>query len=144
MASAEHRERPPSQLAVKEGFLNKKGGILKSWRRRFFMLNRQSLVYFRREQESSSNHKLSPLGRIFLSDIVNIDKAGIETRKSFVFVLHTKKHAIYLQAFGEEEMDGWVSAIHGAMKLEGEAERKDPFRKTLRKLAPGELLTLCM
>ena len=104
------------------------------------MLNKQSLVYFRREQELNS--KLSPLGRIFLSDIVRIDKEGMESRKSFVFILHTKKRGICLQALDDAERKEWMTAIVGAMESEGEAEQQDPFRKTLRKLAPGETLII--
>ena len=126
------RGRLSSQtLVVKEGFLVKKGGILRSWNKRYFMLNKQSLVYFKREQEDIT--KLSPLGRIFLSDVVKIDKS----KKDFVFVLYTKKHEVCLQASDETEKVEWINAIEGAIASEGEAEKQDPFRKTLRKLAPG-------
>lgn len=127
-------------LVVKEGYLNKKGGILKSWSKRYFMLNKQSLVYFRNEQELSADVKsdLRPLGRIFLSDIVSIDaaKEGME-RRAFVFTLQTKKRVIYLQAAAVTEQREWIAAIQRALESEGEAEKKDPFRRTLRQLAPG-------
>ena len=133
------KKRPSSQiLVVKEGFLNKKRGILKGWNKRYFMLNKQSLVYFRREQESDAGSlpKFSPMGRIFLSDIVSIDKAKdeIECRK---FCLYTKKRVIFLQASTTAERESWLCAIRGALESEGEAEKKDPFRRTLRRLAPG-------
>lgn len=129
-------------LVVKEGFLNKKGGILKGWSRRYFMLNKQSLVYFRKEQEVSADDAksdLRPMGRIFLSDIVSIGatKEG-KHRKEFLFTLHTKKRVICLQAFSGAEQGRWVAAIRGALESEGEAEKRDPFRRTLRRLAPGE------
>lgn len=128
------KKRPFSQvLVVKEGFLNKKRGILKGWNKRYFMLNKQSLVYFRREQES----EFSAMGRIFLSDIVSIDKAKdeIECRK---FCLYTKKRVIFLQASSTAERESWLGAIRSALESEGEAEKKDPFRRTLRRLAPGK------
>lgn len=113
---------------------------MKNWRRRYFILNRQSLVYFRREQDleaGSLKPGLSPLGRMFLSDIVNIEKEGIENKKSFIFSLHVKKHAVFLQAHSAEEREGWITAIQSTLESEGEAEKKDPFRKSLRRLAPG-------
>lgn len=113
---------------------------MKSWSRRFFILNKQSLVYFKREQDLTNGQDqedLQPLGRIFLSDIVTIVTDGVEKKRSFVFALHTKKRAVLLQAASTEDRQGWVEAISRALESEGEAERKDPFRKTLRRLKPG-------
>ena len=122
-------------LILKEGFLCKKGGVIKSWSRRYFILNRQSLCYFRREQ--STSERLEPMGRIFLSDVVNIQAEGVEKKKSFVFALHTKKRAVLLQASNTEDRDRWVEAVQQALETDSRAEREDPFRKTLRKLRPG-------
>ncbi len=130
-------------LVVKEGFLNKKGGIIKCWNRRYFMLNKQSLVYFRREQgidnDTSQTALISPLGRIFLSDVTSIETENVDKKKPFVFSLHTKKRVLLFQAFNSAELNSWVDAIHKTLKTEGEAEKKDPFRRTLRRLAPGIL-----
>ena len=130
--------RRKRNLVLKDGFLYKKGGIIKSWTRRYFILNKQSLCYFRREQEDGTAENLHPLGRIFLSDIVNIETEGVEKKKAFVFALHTKKRSVLLQAANVEDKESWAAAIRGALESEGEAERKDPFRRTLRKLAPGK------
>ena len=140
------RGRPPSslsssQLAVKEGFLNKKRGIFKSWNRKYFILNKQSLVYFKQEQKINEDgvpmSSSTPQGRLFLSDIVSIDKQVLDSKQQHVFTVHTKKRAIYLSALSAMEKESWMAAIENALKSEGEAERKDPFRKTLRHLAPG-------
>ena len=125
-----------STLVVKEGFLSKKRGILKGWSRKYFMLNKQSLVYFKQEQGSTS--PVEPQGRLFLSDIVKMDREAMNTKKQHVFTLCTKKRAILLSAASSQERESWLTAIEGAFKSEGEAERKDPFRRTLRCLAPGE------
>lgn len=136
-----NRRRGSANLILKEGFLYKKGGIIKSWSRRYFILNKQSLCYFKREQEVSDGtmqEGLHPLGRVFLSDVVNIETDGAEKKKAFVFALHTKKRAVLLQAANNQDREAWVEAIRRALESEGEAEKKDPFRRTLRKLAPGE------
>ena len=124
--------RVSSSIILKEGFLYKKGGIMKSWSRRYFVLTAQSLCYFR----SEDHQRLEPLGRIFLSDIVNIETEG-EKKKAFVFALHTKKRAVLLQAANVEDKDKWVEAIRRSLESDKEAERKDPFRKSLRRLTPG-------
>lgn len=131
----------PSPLVVKEGFLNKQRGILKSWTRKYFMLNKQSLVYFRREQpldEGCLKEGFSPQGRIFLNDLISIEGEGdAGSKKACQFVVHTKKHSVKLQASTKSQRDGWMEAIKKTLQSEGEAEAKDPFRKSLRKLAPG-------
>ena len=155
MASRVGRERVEVRrgLALKEGFLYKKGGIIKSWTRRFFILNKQSLCYFKnelgascesRESKSNSSAELHPMGRVFLSDIVNITTEGVEKKKAFVFALHTKKRAILLQAANSEDKERWAEAIRHTLESDKEAEKKDPFRQTLRRLKPGELGRCCI
>jgi len=135
--AARRNRRSSANLVIKEGFIYKKGGIIKSWSRRYFILNRQSLCYFKNETHDHLGEKLDPLGRIFLSDIVKIETEGLEKRKAFVFALHTKKRAVLLQAASDDDRDMWVDAIQRTMESDKEAERKDPFRRTLRRLAPG-------
>lgn len=106
---------------------------MKSWSRRYFVLSPQSLCYFR----SEIHEKLEPLGRIFLSDIVSISTEGSEKKKAFVFVLHTKKRAVLLQGANTEDRDRWVQMIKQSLEIDKEAEKKDPFRKSLRRLTPG-------
>lgn len=125
--------RLSNSIILKDGFLYKKGGIIKSWSRRYFVLSPQSLCYFR----SEDHEKMEPLGRIFLSDIVSISTEGTEKKKAFVFVLHTKKRAVLLQGANTEDRDKWISAIQRSLEVDREAESKDPFRKSLRRLTPG-------
>ena len=129
-------------LIVKEGFLCKKGGVIKSWSRRYFILNRQCLCYFKRELSLTEDADLQPMGRVFLSDVVNIETDGVEKKKSFVFALHTKKRAVLLQASNDEDKEKWISAIRQALETDSKAEREDPFRRTLRRLRPGMAVSL--
>lgn len=129
-----------SSLAIKEGFLSKQGSFIKTWSRKYFLLNKQSLVYFRKEQsleEVHSNSAMSPQGRIFLSDVMKLESEEEDRRKG-QFTIFTKKHKLKLQASSETELQAWMEAIQTAIASEGEAEAKDPFRKSLHKLAPGK------
>lgn len=141
--SKKGRETAANDLIVKEGFLCKKGGVIKSWSRRYFVLNRQSLCYFKRELNAAEGTDLQPMGRVFLSDVVNIETDGVEKKKSFVFALHTKKRAVLLQASNSEDKEKWISAVRQAMETDNKAEREDPFRRTLRKLKPGKYHIYC-
>ena len=125
-------------LVIQEGTLHKQGNFLKNWSKKYFLLNKQSLVYFRKEQTvDSCSSEGTPQGRIFLSDMLKID-CEEEDRKKCQFTIVTKKHRVRLQASSGEEVDSWIKSIHAATKSEGEAEAKDPFRRSLRKLAPGK------
>ena len=124
-------------MILKEGYLCKKGGVIKSWSRRYFVLNHQCLCYFKRALNGAADAGLQPLGRVFLSDVVNIETEGVEKRKAFVFALHTKKRGVLLQAANSEDKEKWVEAVKGALETDKKAERDDPFRRTLRKLKPG-------
>ena len=142
MANARQHDRRSSStnLILKEGFLFKKGGLIKSWSRRYFILNRESLCYFKHElqaQQREDGGQLEPLGRVFLTDIVSIGTEGVEKKKAFVFALRTPKRAVLLQAANTEDKESWAEAIKRAKDADKEAEKKDPFRRTLRRLAPG-------
>ena len=121
---------------LKEGFLFKKGGVMKSWSRRYFVLTPQSLSYFKSELHQSTRQ---PLGRIFLSDIVRISTESTEKRKAFVFALLTKKRTVLLQAANTEDREKWAEAVRRSLETDKEAEKKDPFRRSLRRLTPGEV-----
>lgn len=133
-----NRESVAVNLIVKEGFLCKKGGVIKSWSRRYFVLNHQSLCYFKRELNAAEDTGLQPMGRVFLSDVVHIETDSVEKKKLFVFALHTKKRAVLLQASNNEDKEKWISAVRQAMDTDNKAEREDPFRRTLRRLKPGK------
>lgn len=119
---------------LKEGFLFKKGGVMKSWSRRYFVLTPQSLSYFKSELHQTTRQ---PLGRIFLSDIVHISTESSEKRKAFVFALLTKKRTVLLQAANTEDKEKWAEAVRRSLETDKEAEKKDPFRRSLRRLTPG-------
>ena len=126
-------------MILKEGYLCKKGGVIKSWSRRYFVLNHQCLCYFKRALNGSeADSGLQPLGRVFLSDIVDIETEGVEKKRAFVFSLNTKKRGVLLQASNEDDREKWVYAVRQALEKDKRAEREDPFRRTLRKLKPGE------
>ena len=132
------RQSAAANLIVKEGFLCKKGGLIKSWSRRYFVLNRQCLCYFKRALSGMEDADLQPMGRVFLSDVVNIETDSVEKKKAFVFALHTRKRGVLLQASNEDDKDKWIAAIRHALESDNKAEKEDPFRKTLRRLKPGE------
>lgn len=130
-----------SNMILKEGYLCKRGGVLKNWSRRYFVLNHQCLVYFKRAlspgRAAEEDSGLHPMGRVFLSDVTDIQTEVAEKKRAFVFSLHTKKRDVLLQASNNEDRDKWVLAVRQALETDKKAEREDPFRKTLRRLKQG-------
>lgn len=137
MASS-RRRRSSSVLLLKEGFLCKRGEIIKTWMRRYCALNPQCLCYFK---NVTRNEEIEPLGRIFLDDIVDIEPDVVVKKKQHCFVLHTdtghKRKTVYFQASGDLDRTEWIQSIKNAKEKEKRAEKEDPFRKTLKKLTKG-------
>eukprot|EP01136_Pigoraptor_vietnamica_P034464 Opistho-1_new@98463 len=104
--------------ADRQGWLEKEGGNVKSWKSRWFVLKGTSLFYY-------PDHKdPNPLGQI-----ANVDKAklvlpdaneakgGLFARKSrnqHVFMLELPDRTWKLAAPDRPTMDGWVAAIREA------------------------------
>lgn len=135
---ADARKRSSSVLFLKEGFLFKRGEIIKKWVRRYCVLNPQCLCYFKKQAHSED---VEPLGRVFLDDIIDIDVEASMKKRPFCFCLHTdnshKRKSIYFNASSDVERNQWISCIKNAKEKERKAERDDPFRKTLKKLTKG-------
>ena len=133
-----NRRRSSSILLLKEGFLFKRGEIIKKWMRRYCVLNPQCLCYFKKQ---TLDEEVEPMGRIFLDDIINVDDEVSAKKKPFCFALNTdnghKRKTIYFHASSNLDRLEWIDHIKRAKEKERKAERDDPFRKTLRKLTKG-------
>ena len=132
-------------MILKEGYLCKKGGVIKSWSRRYFVLNHQCLCYFKRALNSAeADSGLQPLGRVFLSDIVDIETEGVEKKRAFVFSLNTKKRGVLLQASNYDDKEKWVDAVRqaaeGAALMTGARLEVEPFYPFYQNVLPNAVL----
>jgi Putative GTPase activating protein for Arf/PH domain len=90
---------------AKTGFLNKKGGDRRNWKRRFFVLTDAHLAYYK------SAHADVPVGVIQLA-LSKVRPAPVEdTKKAHCFQLVRPNRVYLLQADSKEEVDDWVNAI---------------------------------
>ena len=89
----------------KEGYLNKRGGIMKGWTKKWFRLKRDSLYYFKSPKDQH------PIEEILLKD--SVIETTTKTGKDNCFMISPKFQAkpIYLQAANSSELDGWLSAL---------------------------------
>jgi serine/threonine protein kinase len=89
--------------ALKKGYLTKEGEIVKSWKRRWFVLSSETLSYYKTQKEDK------PLGVIRLKDINSVT-AGSRKNKSCLEVA-TARRTYYFVADNNEELKAWKEAI---------------------------------
>eukprot|EP01119_Soliformovum_irregulare_P002381 TRINITY_DN12641_c0_g1_i2.p1 TRINITY_DN12641_c0_g1~~TRINITY_DN12641_c0_g1_i2.p1 ORF type:complete len:478 (-),score=107.64 TRINITY_DN12641_c0_g1_i2:73-1506(-) len=96
-----------SDLPNLEGMLAKKGeiGIIKQWRGRYFLLRKDTLVYYKNKEKRDEEDLI---GFINLADASAIRPTY---PNSGAFQIVTKERVWNLKAEGQEEMTRWINAI---------------------------------
>ncbi|XP_047145188.1 uncharacterized protein LOC105844333 isoform X2 [Hydra vulgaris] len=114
----------------KEGFMEKKTGIIKMWKSRYFVLLDDVLCYFLREEQKES---LRPTGRIFFSDTTYIDRTEKKSHPYAILIqTQSKKHLISCASYRERE--DWVNKIWEAREKHKMLEHDDPIRRKSTRL----------
>ena len=118
----------PSQ--GKEGFMEKKTGFISGWKTRYFVLMHDVLCYFKREDQKES---MTPTGRIFFSDIYDMEAVGRKARPFCIFITtDSKKHI--LSCSSDEERQSWIKSIQDGKEHFINKERTDPVRRKSARL----------
>lgn len=115
-----------TRTKIKEGFLVKKGHVRHNWKTRWFVLEDQSLVYYKRKDDSE------PTGRVPLNGCFLVSPCTEYTKKGGVFRLTAKDGIEYLlQAANDSERDSWTVAIAEIIrKLEAANRWKEASSKS--------------
>eukprot|EP00164_Ancoracysta_twista_P000809 GFYU01001065.1.p1 GENE.GFYU01001065.1~~GFYU01001065.1.p1 ORF type:complete len:130 (-),score=32.40 GFYU01001065.1:171-560(-) len=98
----------PSDTVYKEGFLTKQGGIVKNWKRRFFVLKGNILYYFKTEGDKRDG---KAAGQIDLSKCRTIRSAEEKTQKEYSFEITVPDRTYYIFADNEKDKCEWMRAI---------------------------------
>ncbi|KAK2876692.1 hypothetical protein Q8A67_020788 [Cirrhinus molitorella] len=115
--------KPPSQLpfylsrsnqdqsVIKAGYCVKQGAVMRNWKRRYFMLDDNTLSYFKSDMERE------PLRVIPLKEVNKVQecKQSDLMMRDNLFELVTTSRTFYIQSDSPEEMHGWIKAISGAI-----------------------------
>mmetsp|Transcript_35556 Transcript_35556/g.48582 ORF Transcript_35556/g.48582 Transcript_35556/m.48582 type:complete len:517 (+) Transcript_35556:56-1606(+) len=98
----------------KQGELKKEGHIVKSWKSRWFILQRDLLFYFKSRGDSK------PAGYVSLKDAVVRKSEKFKGKRDFVFELisPTGKY-FFIQAASRNEMEEWIKEIEASSEMEG-------------------------
>ncbi|XP_036403346.1 pleckstrin homology domain-containing family A member 1-like isoform X1 [Megalops cyprinoides] len=116
------------QAMIKAGYCVKQGAMRKNWKRRYFLLEENSLSYFKSELDKD------PLRIIPLKEVHKVQECkqrDIMMRDN-LFEVVTTSRTFYVQADSPEEMHSWIKAISGAIVAQrgpgrsAASEQRDP------------------
>ncbi|XP_026171451.1 pleckstrin homology domain-containing family A member 1 isoform X2 [Mastacembelus armatus] len=99
------------QAIIKAGYCVKQGAVMKNWKRRYFMLDENSVSYYKSELEREAL-KVIPLKEIHK---VQECKHSELMMRDNLFEVVTGSRTFYIQADSPEDMHSWIKAISGAI-----------------------------
>ena len=102
------------ESSVKEGWGVKQGGLIKTWKRRWFVLSLTKLQYYKAPGQKKR-------GEILLSDVTEVSPAP-QCSKPFPLQLVTKDRTYLISTDSEQEMNEWITSIQHAK--EGKIDRE--------------------
>eukprot|EP00026_Physarum_polycephalum_P005458 Phypoly_transcript_05492.p1 GENE.Phypoly_transcript_05492~~Phypoly_transcript_05492.p1 ORF type:complete len:531 (+),score=69.98 Phypoly_transcript_05492:220-1593(+) len=89
---------------IKEGYLVKRGAKHKNWKRRWFVLRKKCLLYYKAKEYPYPQGTITP---IIATSYVTDDTA----KKENTFVISTPVRLFFCAAESHQEMKAWISAI---------------------------------
>ncbi|XP_030058444.1 pleckstrin homology domain-containing family A member 1 isoform X3 [Microcaecilia unicolor] len=101
----------PDNAVIKAGYCVKQGAVMRNWKRRYFQLDENTIVYFK------SNMDKDPLRIIPLKDVHKVQecKQSDNMLRDNLFEIVTTSRTFYVQADSPEDMHCWIKAISGAI-----------------------------
>ncbi|KAK1793440.1 hypothetical protein P4O66_011429 [Electrophorus voltai] len=99
------------QGVIKAGYCVKQGAVMKTWKRRYFLLDENSISYFKSDLEKE------PLRMIPLKEVHKAQecKHSDILMRDNLFEVVTTSRTFYVQADSPEDMHSWIKAISGAI-----------------------------
>lgn len=114
---------------IKEGYLTKKGAVVRNWKKRYFKLDSLKLAYYEKDSDKD------PLKVIFTSDITAVKpNLSVDNTRKHLFEVVTESRTFFIQGETEEEMQSWIHAIasvspRGRSASEPDSIRSQEFQK---------------
>ncbi|MEE6486598.1 hypothetical protein FKM82_014646 [Ascaphus truei] len=105
----------PSRLSessvIKAGYCVKQGAVMKNWKRRYFLLDENTIGYFKSDTDRD------PLRVIQLREVQKVQecKQSDNMMRDNLFEIVTTSRTFYVQADSPEAMHSWIRAISGAI-----------------------------
>lgn len=93
----------------RSGWLTKQGEIIKTWRRRWFVLKQGKLFWFK--DSGNITRGTIPRGVISVGTCLTVKGAEDIINKPFAFELSTNDSTMYFIADTEKEKEDWINSI---------------------------------
>ncbi|XP_067858395.1 pleckstrin homology domain-containing family A member 1 isoform X12 [Heptranchias perlo] len=99
------------QAVIKSGFCVKQGAVMKNWKRRYFILDENSINYYKSDLDKE------PLRSIQLKEVNKVQECKQREilLRDNLFEIVTNFRTFYVQADSPEDMHNWIKAISGAI-----------------------------
>jgi len=120
--------------ATKEGWLKKLGGVVKNWKKRYFMLTETAMSYYTKDPRPPAYGMFK--GRVCIKDITFVSASEPGAKKKHLFLVGTTARTYEFQAGDDEERGEWIMAINMLLKgspLERKASQKEVIAKRGKK-----------
>ncbi|KAG8435641.1 hypothetical protein GDO86_013540 [Hymenochirus boettgeri] len=103
--------RHTENSVIKAGYCVKQGAVMKNWKRRYFVLDENTIGYFKSELERD------PLRVIQLREVQKVQecKQSDNMMRDNLFEIVTTSRTFFVQADSPEDMHSWIRAISGAI-----------------------------
>lgn len=128
-----HTRAGQDQAVIKAGYCVKQGALMKNWKRRYFVLEQNSMSYFKSDLEKE------PLRIILLKEVHKVQecKHSEIMMRDNLFEVVTTSRTFFVQADSPEEMHGWIKAISGAIVAQrGQGRSAASMRQARRHSSP--------
>ncbi|XP_041738531.1 pleckstrin homology domain-containing family A member 1 isoform X1 [Coregonus clupeaformis] len=99
------------RTVIKSGYCVKQGAVMRNWKRRYFLLEDNTMSYFKSDLEKE------PLRMIPLKEVHKVQecKQSDIMMRDNLFEVVTTSRTFYIQADSPEEMHSWIKAVSGAI-----------------------------
>ncbi|XP_067908932.1 pleckstrin homology domain-containing family A member 1 isoform X3 [Heterodontus francisci] len=136
-------KRSPSQLAyfigkptsdqavIKSGYCVKQGAVMKNWKRRHFVLDENSISYYKSDLDKE------PLRSIPLKEVIKVQECKQREilLRDNLFEIVTNFRTFYVQTDSPEDMHNWIKAISGAIVAQRGPGRSAASMRQARRLS---------
>uniref|UniRef100_A0A3P9KQD7 Pleckstrin homology domain-containing family A member 1 n=1 Tax=Oryzias latipes TaxID=8090 RepID=A0A3P9KQD7_ORYLA len=116
---------------IKAGYCVKQGAVMRNWKRRYFLLEENSMSYFKSDSEKE------PLRIIPLKEVHKVQecKQSDIMMRDNLFEVVTTSRTFYIQADSPEDMHSWIKAVSAAIVAQRGPGRSAATMRQARRLS---------
>ncbi|KAK3285017.1 hypothetical protein CYMTET_7360 [Cymbomonas tetramitiformis] len=96
----------------RSGWLMKQGAIIKTWRRRWFVMKQGKIFWFKSDDVNS---KSVPRGVVEIKGCLSVKGAEEMLNKPYAFEVSTRDKTMYFIADNDREKEDWINAVGRAI-----------------------------